>query len=163
MDITSEKNMIFWTVIIFFLCIIILFYITSGKKIEERGFVQHIQASPSIIPPYTPEENNAVHVQEDNGIHAVIRYEHTSFNPKNITVTNEMGCFVEIQNASYQNIAVRLGPYDPKKEKGFLYPLIAPGKSSLIDPRYGAITQFSFYNKNNPSATFSVSIDPTCL
>lgn len=155
--------MILWTIIIFFVCIIILFYVTSGKKIEEKGLVQDISPSPSIIPPYTPEENNAVHVQEDNGIHATVRYEHGLFNPTHITVTNETGCFVEIQNASDQSLVVRLGPYNLKQEKGFLYPSIAPHENSLIDPRYGAITQFSFYNKNNPSATFAVSIDPTCL
>lgn len=155
--------MILWTVTIFFVCIIILFFLTSGKKIEEKGLVQDISPSPSIIPAYTPEENNAVHMQEDNGVHATVRYEHGSFNPTHSTVTNETGCFVEIQNASDQSLVVRLGPYDPKQEKGFLYPSIAPHENSLIDPRYGTITQFSFYNKNNPSATFAVSIDPTCL
>lgn len=163
MNIASEKNMILLAVIIFFALVIALFYVTSGKKIEERGLVQNTPPPPSVTPAYTPIQYNAVNVQEDNDIHTTVRYEYGSFSPTMITVANETGCFVEIQNASDQNIAVRLGPYDPKQEKGFLYPPIAPGKNSLIDPRYGTMKEFSFYNKNNPSAVFDVSIDPTCL
>lgn len=163
MHIASEKNLIFLTVIIFFAIVIALFYVTSGKKIEERGLVQNTLPPPSATPAPTSIQNNAVNIQEDNGIHTTVRYEYGSFNPTMITVANETGCFVEIQNASDQHIAVRLGPYDPKQEKGFLYPSIAPGKNSLIDPRYGTIKEFLFYNKHNPSAVFTVFLDPTCL
>lgn len=163
MNITSEKNIFLATVFIFFTIIIVLFYVTGGKRIEERGLVQNISPSPSVVPSQAPMQNNTVEVGEDKGIHAAVRYEHGVFNPKNITITNEIGCFVEIQNTSDQNVIPRLGPYTPQEEKGFLYPSIATHENSLIDPRYGTITQLSFYNKNNPSAVFTVSIDPTCL
>ena len=164
MSITSEKNIILLTVIIFFALIAVLFYVTSGKRIEERGLVQEgISPSPSVLPLQTPMQKNAVQVQEDSGIHSSMRYEHGSFSPVSIAIANETGCFVEIQNASDEDVVVRLGPYDPQQERGFLYPPIAPHENSLIDPRYGTITQFSFYNKNNPSAIFAVSIDPTCF
>jgi len=165
MNITSEKNIFLVAVFIFFAIIIVLFYVTSGKRIEERGIIQDMSPLPSSseMPLQAPTQNNTVKVKEDDGIHAAVRYEHGLFNPRNITITNETGCFVEIQNVSDQDVIPRLGPYIEGKEKGFLYPSIAPDKSSLIDPRYGTITQFFFYNKNNPSAVFTVFIDPTCL
>ncbi len=164
---STEKNIIFFAIILFFTLVVILFYVTMGKKIEERGLVQNASPSPSSIPfqtPWaTPAQNNTVKREENNDIHAIVRYEQGLFNPADITVTNETDCVVEIQNTSDQDVIPRLGPYDPKQEKGFLYPAIAPRQTSLIDPRYGIATQFSFYNKNNPSAVFTVSIDPTCL
>lgn len=164
---STEKNNIFFAIILFFALVAILFYVTSEKRIEERGLVQDVSPSPFLTPfqtpPSTPIQNNAVKIEENNNTHAIVRYEQGSFNPKDITVTNETNCVVNIQNMSNQDVIPRLGPYDPKQEKGFLYPAIAPRQTSLIDPRYGVITQFSFYNKNNPSAVFNVSIDSTCL
>ena len=150
-------------IVTFCILIAVLFYATSSKKIEERGLVENVLPSPSFLPSQTSVPNNAVQVQEDNLAHATVRYEQGSFSPADITVTHETGCFVEVQNMSDADVVVRVGPYDAKQEKGFLYPPIAPHNSALIDPRHGVITQFSFYNKNNPDAQFKARIDPTCL
>ena len=167
MNITFEQKYIYFAIILFFALIAILFYATRGKRIEERGLVQHQSPlpvlSPSQVPTPEPMQNNTVHVQDDDGMNTIVRYDQGHFIPTKITIANETGCFVGIQNASDTDVLVRLGPYNPKQEKGFLYPSIAPHETSLIDPRYGVVTQFSFYNKNNPSAIFTVFIDPTCL
>ena len=159
--------MFLWVAIIFFAVIAALFYFTKEIKIQERGLTESgfpmPLASASESPTQAPPQNNAVRVQEDNGNHSAVRYEHGSFTPAEITVKTETGCFIEINNASDQELIPRLGPYDPKQEKGFLYSPIAAHKNGLIDPRYGSVSQFSFYNKNNPSATFIVHIDPTCF
>lgn len=159
--------MFIWVAIIFFAVIAALFYFTRGIRIEERGLTQSASplspASSLESPAETPVRHNGVKVQEDNGNHSIVRYERASFAPAEITVKNETGCFVEIDNASNEEVIPRLGPYDPKQEKGFLYSPIAAHKNGLIDPRYGTIAQFSFYNKNSVRATFIVHIDPTCL
>ncbi len=155
--------MFLWVVVIFFAVIAVLFYLTKGIKIQERGLAQSVSPLPSESPVQPPVQYNAVKVQEDNGNHSTVQYEHGSFTPAEITVKNETGCFVEIDNASDQEVIPRLGPYDSKQEKGFLYSSIAAHKNGLIDPRYGNVTQFSFYNKNNSRATFTAHIDPTCF
>lgn len=164
----SEKHVFLWAVIIFFILVIVLFYITKERRHEYKKFAQPIVSGsslplPSSQPSQQPFLNNAVRVEEDSGIHTAVRYEDKLFIPKNITIANESGCFVEIQNKSDEIVIPRLGPYDSKEEKGFLYSSIAAHARSLIDPRYGVATQVSFYNKNNLSAIFIVHIDPTCL
>lgn len=165
-----EKKYIFFAIILFFALVAILFYVTTEKRIEDRGLVENEPSSslspspnPSQVPLEKPIQNNAVQVQEDNGVHSTVRYERGLFSPLEITVTNETGCFVEIKNMSDTDVVPRLGPYNPNQEKGFLYPPIVPHESSLIDPRYGEGMQFSFYNKNNSDAQFIAHIDPTCL
>ena len=166
MKLLLEKNRVWWAVIIFFACVALLFYVTRTRQREDGDMVQAIlpSASPSASeqPAQMPPQNNSVKVREDNGIHSTVRYAH-GFSPREITVKNETGCFVDIQNDGDTTLVPRLGPYDPKKEQGFLYPAIPAHKNSLIDPRYGTGTHFVFYDKNNPAAELSVHIDPTCL
>ena len=126
--------------------------------------VQTILPSPAASeqPIQTTPQKNPVKVMEDQGTHSTVRYM-LGFSPREVTVKNETGCFVDIQNDGDAVLVPRLGTYDPKKEQGFLYPAILAHKSSLIDPRYGTVPRLIFYDKNNPAADFSVHIDPTCL
>ncbi len=162
-----EKNILLGSAVIFFALVAVLFLVTGNKKHQENT-----QSTPSLSPSesssdipieFIPQNGSPMKIKENTGNNTAVRYEHGMFTPHEVTITNETGCFVEIQNAGDQNIIPRLGPYDPQKEKGFLYPSIAPGKTSLIDPRYGTGILFSFYEKSNPTADFIVHIDPTCL
>ena len=136
----------------------------DGNKKEAGERMQTMQPPrPLQIPMHNIPKHNSIKVQEDNGGHAVIQYGKGLFTPHEITIKNEIGCFIEIQNADDTDVIPRLGPYNPKKETGFLYPNIPPHTKSLIDPRYGASSSEFFYNKNNPTADFIVHIDPTCL
>jgi len=152
-----EKNILIWSAIIFFAIVALLFYVTENKKYEAP------KENPTPISPSQSSSEHPTRVEEDQGNHTSVRYDQGQFSPPEITIKTENGCFVEIQNASNKNLIPRLGPYNPDKEQGFLYPAIAPGKTSLIDPRYGARITFSFYDKNNPGGSFIVHIDPTCL
>lgn len=158
--------MLWGVVIIFFSLVALLFLLTRGQRIEEHRQVYEPSpsSSPSSIEPaHEDQPGPAMHVQQDASNHTSVRYANGSFTPPEIMITTETGCFVEIQNKSNRNLVPRLGPYDSHKEQGFLYPPVAPGTHSLIDPRYGTVTTFSFYDKNNSGATFIVHIDPTCL
>ncbi|MDP3778999.1 MAG: hypothetical protein Q8R30_03100 [bacterium] len=163
-----ERSILFWAVIIFFALIAALFYFTGSKRLQNDTIENQVKLSPSLSPSeqpvqYIPQNGSPVQVKEDQENPISVRYANGTFTPSEVTIKNETGCFVEIQNAGDQNIIPRLGPYDPQKEQGFLYPSIAPGNTSLIDPRYGTGAAFSFYDKNNPAASFIVHIDPTCL
>ena len=164
MKLWLEKNIVWWAVIIFFACVGLLFYATRARQMPDREMVQEASPWPrtSEEATQTPPRSNAVKVMEDNGIHSTVRYAH-GFSPAEITIKNETGCFVDIQNDGDTVLVPRLGPYDPKKEQGFLYPAIPAHKNSLIDPRYGTMPRLVFYDKNNPTAELSVHIDPTCL
>ena len=166
--ISSRKNMLYAVVIIFFILVGILFYATNEKNDKQNGIIHKgnsIMQSPipSEIPVQIIPKGNQVNVQEDKGNNTFVRYEKGLFIPREITIKNETGCFFEIQNTGNTDIIPRLGPYDPQKEKGFLYPAVSPHTKSLIDPRYGTDTSESFYDKNNPTADFIVHIDPTCF
>ena len=155
-------------VIIFFILVGILFYATNEKNDEQNETINEgnsIMPSPipSEIPVQIIPKRNQVNIQEDKGNNTFVRYEKGLFIPHEITIKNETGCFVEIRNAGDTNVIPRLGPYDPKKERGFLYPAISPRTKSLIDPRYGTDISESFYDKDNPAASFIIHIDPTCL
>ncbi len=165
MKVLFEKNTLFLGIIVFFACVAILFYFTNERQIKDGQTMQSILPSPSTSqePPKVVPQHNSVNVIEDNGNHSTVHYEHGLFTPHEVTIKNETGCFIAIQNADNTTIIPRLGPYDAKKEQGFLYPPILPHKDSLIDPRYGKSSQFLFYNRNNPHADFIVHIDPTCL
>ncbi len=156
-------------IVIFFALVALLFYFTSGRTQKDQKTNPQYSAIPTpasdrepLATP-APASNGGVKIIEDQGGHVQVRYRERVFSPASVTVKNDNGCFVEIQNASDEIVIPRLGPYTSGKEIGFLYPAIAPRSSALIDPRYGTIHRFSFYNKNNPAAVFSVSIDPTCL
>ena len=159
-----KENISAAAAVIFFTLVAALFYFTSRQGIENGSAVQSGSPVPSVSEePQTAPPNNAVNVKEDTGNHTTVRYEKESFTPRDVTIANETGCFIEIQNESENNLTPRLGPYDPKKERGFSYPPIPPHGKSLIDPRYGAIVNLSFYGKENPGAQFNVHVDPTCL
>lgn len=163
-----ERSILFWSVIIFFALVAALFYFTGGKKIQNKTIENQADISPSSSPleqpiKYIPQNGNPMKVKEKQENVTSVRYGNGIFTPSEVTIKNENGCFVEIQNAGDANIIPRLGPYDSQKEQGFLYPSIEPTKTSLIDPRYGTMTTALFYDKNNPTAVFIVHIDPTCL
>ena len=162
-----ERNILFGSAVIFFALVAVLFLVTGNKKPQEntqRTPTPSPSESSSDIPvEFTPQNGSPMKIKENTGNNTAVRYEHGMFTPHEVTITNKTGCFVEIQNAGDQNIVPRLGPYDPKKEQGFLYPSIPPTKASLIDPRYGTMATASFYDKNNPAASFIVHIDATCL
>ena len=160
-----KENILLRAAIIFFTLVAALFYFTSKQRMENGIAVQNGSPVPNVSeePAQTAPQNNAVNVKEDIGNHTTVRYEKGSFTPREVTIAAETGCFVEIQNESENNLTPRVGPYDPKKERGFLYPPIPPHGKSLIDPRYGTIASISFYGKENPAAQFSVHMDPTCL
>ena len=166
--ISSRKNIFYVVAIIFFILVGILFYVTNeknngnNKEIKREIWVTE-SPTPSEIPVQIIPKSNQVNVQEDKGNNTFVRYEKGLFIPHEITIKNETGCFFEIQNTGNMNVIPRLGPYDPQKEKGFLYPAVSPHTKSLIDPRYGTDASESFYDKNNPTADFIVHIDPTCL
>ena len=166
MKLLLEKNIVWWTIIIFFASVAALFYATRTRQKEDGNMVQVILPSPSPSiseqPAQKAPQKNSVKVMEDQGAHSTVRYMQ-GFSPREVTVKSETGCFVDIQNDGDMVLVPRLGPYDPKKEQGFLYPAIPAHKNSLIDPRYGTVPRLVFYDKNNPAEDFSVYIDPTCL
>lgn len=168
MKITIEKNILFFALIIFSVFLSVLFFFTSAERANQGDSAPRVSASPDSVYDrdsiQTPDTNSPIKVIEDNNSsRSTVRYEHGTFTPIEIVIKSETGCFVQIENASNESVIPRVGPYVHGKEKGFLYPSVAPGGSGLIDPRYGHINQFSFYNKNKPNAVFIVHIDPTCL
>jgi len=164
MKLLSEKNIIMGSVLIFFTLVAILFLVTGSEKNRENKTSVSPFESPSDIPvQFIPQNGSPMEVKEKIENNTVIRYADGAFTPHDVSIKNKTGCFVEIQNADHLIITPRLGPYDPQKERGFLYPPIAPGKTSLIDPRYGSGTTYSFYEKSKTTADFIVHIDPTCL
>ena len=160
-----KENILLRAAVIFFTLVAALFYFTSRQRIENGSAIQSESSVPNVSeePAQTAPQNNAVNVKESIADHTTVRYEKGSFAPREVIIANGTGCFVEIQNESENNLTPRVGPYDPKKERGFLYPPIPPHGKSLIDPRYGTIASISFYGKENPTAQFSVHMDPTCL
>lgn len=98
----------------------------------------------------------------------IIRYgAENVFNPLSVQVEQKQqtggACVITIANDSAAPLNVRVGPYTPGTEKGFLYNAIESGKSLTIDPRYGSLTEISFYSKEKPEAIFTAHIGPTCL
>ena len=168
MKIAIRENALLWTVLIFFALIGILFYYTSRRVFENQEFAQDQipsqSPSSSLLPTPLPSKpaSNAVHVIEDTGEHSTTHYQNKIFIPHTIRITRETGCFVAIENKSNEDVIPRLGPYDAKNERGFLYSPIHPATTGLIDPRYATFAVLSFYNKNRPEASFVVDIDPSC-
>ena len=147
---------------IFFAIIAGLFLGTSGSKEASKVIPLESVSSSSDNPAEMPS-GNAVRVIEPQANHSVVEYNHGVFTPAMIILKNETGCFVEIKNASDEEVIPRVGPYAAGKESGFLYGTIGPRQSGSIDPRYGTLNDLPFYNKNNPAAVFKVHLDPTCL
>ena len=150
------------TAVIFFAIIGGLFLATSGSKKANTATPSESLAPSSDNAIETPS-GNAVKVIEPPANHSVVEYNHGAFTPAMITLKNETGCFVEIKNASDEEVIPRVGPYVAGKESGFLYGKIGPRQSESIDPRYGTLNDLTFYNKNNPAAFFKIHLDPTCL
>lgn len=159
----SEKNMIIGAVAIFFALIALLFILTSATRSEDNNMVNTASESRLPSPVYNDQPGPAMRVEDDQGNHTTVRYMNGSFTPRDVTVSGDPDCFIEIKNESDTTLTPRLGPYDPSKESGFLYTAIDPHASAVIDPRYGAIATLSFYNKHNPSAIFTVHLGLACL
>ncbi len=167
MKIMRETSAIWWAVIIFFACLAVLFYVTKGGNQEQSGLTEDQSLQPSDSPSaefFPPEfQGGSAKVIDDAGDHTRTRYDGVRFNPSEVTIQTETGCFVEVENAGSGDLSMRLGPYDARKQQGFPYLPIASGASGRIDPRYGTGKEFLFYAKENIAAVFIVHIDPTCL
>ena len=97
-----------------------------------------------------------------------VHYKDGSFTPKNIILKRKSpgdpGCLITVANDSKDLLSVRVGPFESgKPAKGFPYPSVAPGRSGMIDPRYGSIVDISFYSVEKPDAIFSAHLEPTCV
>ena len=119
--ISSEKNIIYGAIIIFFIFMGLLFHFTNKKNNTDDGGIDeriHVTQSPtpSEIPMQIIPKSNQIKIQEDKGNNTFVRYEKGLFIPGEITIKNETGCFVEIQNVGNTDVIPRLGPYHPQKE-----------------------------------------------
>lgn len=160
-----KKNILWWGVIIFFALVGALFYVTNSSRRQDDKqpdtSISPVPSTSSTSRPIAPK--NPVNVIEKMEGETTVIYENELFTPREVVVKNETGCYVVIENKSNTDVTARLGPYNPKKEQGFLYAPVASQARMAIDPRYGTISRALFYNKNNTAAHFLVRIDATCL
>ena len=118
-----------------------------------------IESRPSTPPTVKPV------IKPETTRGAVVRYTGSAFDPASVTVedgSNRSGCFIAFVNESNATLLLRLAPFSPNDNYGFLYPPIAPGKSGTIDPRYRGIPDPVFYDRNNRAAMMQVHLLATC-
>ena len=137
------------------------------------GFYMHVQsggnlASLGIGHSQSSSDGSTVQVVDPNTIQiSEVHFKDGAFTPKSLSLKRKSpgdpGCLITIVNDSNDLLSVRVGPYEAGKAKGFPYPSIAPGKSGMIDPRYGSIADISFYSVDKPEALFTAHLEPTCV
>lgn len=93
-----------------------------------------------------------------------IVYTDSGFSAASVSISEDkgMGCLVAIQNDSSKPLTFRVGPREEGKEKGVLYPTIAPGTSQTFDPRYTGYEELPFYSVETPRHEFTVIYEPSC-
>lgn len=133
-------------------------HVRNGGNLASLG-IGHSENSPN---------GNEVQVVDPNSVQiSEVHFQDGTFTPKNLSLKRhspgDPGCLITVVNDSKDLLSIRVGPYEAGKTKGFPYPSVAPGRSGMIDPRYGTIVDISFYSVEKPDAIFSAHLEPSCV
>lgn len=158
----------FWFLLAFILFLAVVQFL-GPRYLEYISRKERIK-SPSYILPSSDNkaESSPVKVKtadEYDGV--VVYYKNGGFTPTRLKLEQTgsgLGCLLKVENQSRGSLVVRLGPYEESvlKNYGFRYDPIAPGKSILIDPRFGRRTE-EILNFQKPEEKFFIEFGKTCI